>query len=415
MIITHITITKTRRVKTVLRNDMPKPLTVKFECRSSLSEEQFKQLTCIVPISVGQAYHEGEAFEITMRKAYSSFGRVVIIIADSLQRWTMAIPQDGVNPETLRDEANRLGKEWLERNKKAIEILQDKLAGIIHWDSIMQSHEGQKELEKLRSFYQDGIASSKKPKEERESSVNFYERVELSVKSTYGKKHRATTGYDPQSRFADMSREYILEESAAFCLFQHIGKFLNDPQMQHLEGNVLVYPARLNQAMFWLLESINRGKEYRILLPVTANIELRPQRRVLGDDSPPSPSSAAASPTVAPQSSFFAVASTPLTLDIQKASSSSSTKVIDQREIVIMMNSLIDFSSETGYLNGRLGRFKELFTEMVSNAGRINESKHQELLLLHSALTQTLSRLRSPQPQTETTTAPAAPSTTATM
>ena len=394
---------------------MPKPK-IKFNFQSWLSVEQLRQMTCIVPISVGQNYHEGEAFEETMQGVHNTFARVIIVVADSIQRWTMAIPQQGVDPETLRDEANRLGKEWLERNKKAIEILQDKLVGIIHWDEIMRNPEVQTKLKELQSLYREGEAITRRPREEGEFFINFYDKVEATIKSTYGRKYRTTIGYNPQSRFADMSREYVLEESAAFCLFPNIGKFLTDPQMQHLEGNAHLYPSKLNQAMYWLLQDINKSKRFGILAPIEVVIEEVRKTAGLNPLSPPSPSSATTSPIIAPQSavaqSFFASRQFS---DSPMISSGSYAVAMKQDEVVLLSNSLSQFLSETGRLNGRLHRFQELFAEAVKCPGCVDRTDYQELMSLREILTQTLSRLRSPQPQTETTTAPAAPSATATM
>lgn len=81
-----------------------------------------KSDTCIVGISVGQHYHEGRRLTAILNFAASNFESVVILVADSLKRFTFSIKKGSV-PEAYRADAVRLGDEWLSRNA-------NKLAGI---------------------------------------------------------------------------------------------------------------------------------------------------------------------------------------------------------------------------------------------------------------------------------------------
>ncbi len=66
-------------VKVVFKNTTPE------------QKEQFKNMQCMLLISVGQESHEGERFEKTIDLINSSFESCTILLYDSLQRYSMSL------------------------------------------------------------------------------------------------------------------------------------------------------------------------------------------------------------------------------------------------------------------------------------------------------------------------------------
>lgn len=71
----------------------------------------------ILLISIGQEYHEGEKFNATINLINrSGFKKCFIMLGDSIQRHNILI-NDFDNENAAHIQANKLGDEWLERNK----------------------------------------------------------------------------------------------------------------------------------------------------------------------------------------------------------------------------------------------------------------------------------------------------------
>ena len=69
-------------------------------------QKDLKQSACILPISVGQQYHEGDKFAATIELINVTFGECTIVIADTLGRHT-ALRESAEE----RSEERRVGKE----------------------------------------------------------------------------------------------------------------------------------------------------------------------------------------------------------------------------------------------------------------------------------------------------------------
>lgn len=93
---------------------------------------------CILPISVGQSYHAGENGRALLRLVASTgFSKVIIILADTLQRYTIAGEEDRT-PADCIDIAREKGNawlEWLEEQKRQDKAIAALPIVIIRWGS----------------------------------------------------------------------------------------------------------------------------------------------------------------------------------------------------------------------------------------------------------------------------------------
>ncbi len=89
---------------------------------ASAFSEQFSYSNCVMPISVGQATHEGERLEVLCNLVGDRFGTCTIIIADLLQRHTLQFTHD-LSEQQAMQLALENGDQWLKRNKKYLEAM----------------------------------------------------------------------------------------------------------------------------------------------------------------------------------------------------------------------------------------------------------------------------------------------------
>ena len=105
---------------------------VNFRCEKKHKKELMDS-TCLIPISVGQSYHEGDKFIATMDLVNTTFSNCHIIVCDTVQRHTLLLN----NPQLSTEEAFRItflnGQAWVERNKIAFAHMKTKVT-LTHWD-----------------------------------------------------------------------------------------------------------------------------------------------------------------------------------------------------------------------------------------------------------------------------------------
>ena len=97
------------------------------------TKEVLENATCVLPISVGQDYHEGAAFAETLRQLNTtSFAKIIIAVADTLQENTHklnSIPEDRARTVSLLK-----GDKWLRDNNAVLSTLTIPYE-IIRWDA----------------------------------------------------------------------------------------------------------------------------------------------------------------------------------------------------------------------------------------------------------------------------------------
>ncbi|MDF1796745.1 MAG: hypothetical protein P1U63_09435 [Coxiellaceae bacterium] len=77
---------------------------------------------CVVPISVGQHYVEGEKFKALIHLINQHFSSCEVIVIDLLQRHTLRLQQD-LDYRGCWGKSVELGDEWLKRNQSTIDGL----------------------------------------------------------------------------------------------------------------------------------------------------------------------------------------------------------------------------------------------------------------------------------------------------
>lgn len=92
---------------------------IKARFRGVNAEEKasFPRSRCLLPISVDSIAHEDERFAATIDYVNQHFDSCVLLLGDTLQRFTIAFdcPED---PNSLINVARARGDSWLVRNEK---------------------------------------------------------------------------------------------------------------------------------------------------------------------------------------------------------------------------------------------------------------------------------------------------------
>jgi len=100
---------------------------------SKVQKSQFQNSKCLFLVSVGQPYHEGLKLEAALKCMNKNFKEIVIIVGDTIQRYTYAVHQHKTAQELLAFAENE-GSKWLERNGSIIEKTLTKPHKIFRWD-----------------------------------------------------------------------------------------------------------------------------------------------------------------------------------------------------------------------------------------------------------------------------------------
>lgn len=170
----------------------------------TLSGADWKQhRTARLDISVGQPYHEGEKFLAAVEWAKHRFSSVIVSVADSLQRYNIAF-QEKVSPEEAETIALKRGEEWIERNAPFIQTLP--AVEITRWNKWREHPAFSEKLQSVKEFYVD--------------SRGFADSINANITSIWVRKVGTHPAFAPDhfDEFCALSREYLLEETAAFAL-----------------------------------------------------------------------------------------------------------------------------------------------------------------------------------------------------
>lgn len=145
-------------------------------------------------ISVGQSYHEGEKFACTVDWASHRFEKCVVLVNDTLQRFNLMFENNMSNAES-HQQTWREGSDWVERNLSAITRLPN--YEIIRWDAWKRSQGYFADLSRVRTMYRKNAA--------------FKDSIDRAIETIWQRKSLPNTD---RQRFFDLSRDYLLEETA---------------------------------------------------------------------------------------------------------------------------------------------------------------------------------------------------------
>ncbi|MBN2690156.1 MAG: hypothetical protein JXR42_06150 [Gammaproteobacteria bacterium] len=111
----------------------------------------FKDSSCILPISVGQRYHEGEMFEAVINIINNNFKTCHIVVCDSLQRHTLELFDHKTNQD-IHAYANQLGEAWINRSMPVITTLEIPYE-ITRWDDWLLKNDYKEQRIKVDKLY----------------------------------------------------------------------------------------------------------------------------------------------------------------------------------------------------------------------------------------------------------------------
>ena len=150
---------------------------------------------CRMEISVGQSYHEGEKLTAALNWA-ERFDNVYLLLGDSTQRYNLMYEQ-GLSEQVAESIARRRGDEWLERNADALAA--HPRFTVTRWNDWKHSGDYITTRWQIGRLYRD--------------LPEFREAIDAATTQAYQRR-----SYTDWARFAELSRQYLLEESAVFAL-----------------------------------------------------------------------------------------------------------------------------------------------------------------------------------------------------
>ena len=157
--------------------DLPQETLVKvtFRCDEQ-SKQKMLNSDCIIHISVGQEYHEGEKFLSTMDLINKTFKSCTIMLCDTLQRHSLRMKHPELSEDEIYNKALALGDEWLKRNSGAYKHLSID-SKIMRWDEWLNHPDYAKYRKQIDELYNTNIDYKNKI----HSTINkFLERQGLS-------------------------------------------------------------------------------------------------------------------------------------------------------------------------------------------------------------------------------------------
>jgi tRNA-dependent cyclodipeptide synthase len=165
---------------------------VNFRCKN-FRKEILKGGACIVHISVGQDYSEGDKFLATMDLINETFSSCKIILCDTLQRHTLQIKNKGLSDEDAYKLAKSLGDEWLERNKPAYQYLTIK-NDISRWDDWLHHENYNPLFQEVNQLY---------------LTNDVFRTAVLNTANAFIERNQL----DKDSKALDLCLKYIIEET----------------------------------------------------------------------------------------------------------------------------------------------------------------------------------------------------------
>lgn len=218
-------------------------IVVKASYRENSVDERkmFPQSTCLMPISVGQAIHEGEKFSAVIKLINSTFKKCTILVDDSVQRHTIGITCQET-PEKLHQIAVNEGNEWIKRNKCSYEQLTIPFE-IMRWDDWFKN-------ENFLDHYGRVIGQYK-------TNTVYRQAIDDNINdflSRYLKKFPEISVDD--KRAVALCLNYLLEECTVMCLWTE------------KKYDFEVYPSGRNKAMAVTYEQLIKPYYPEYLKPV---------------------------------------------------------------------------------------------------------------------------------------------------
>jgi tRNA-dependent cyclodipeptide synthase len=200
-------------------------MSIQAHLRGKIDFSHSKISSVMLPISIGQPYHEGEQFFSTTQLVNKNFKETKIVLADTLQRYNVNGPDDEKKVAALVKE----GDKWLERNKDGIEQINN--VETKHWSDYLKHKDFEKKKTEIDQLYDTDSGFRKSV----EDTVNHF------LKRKYNLSLENITREN--SPLAQSCISYIKEECAVFLLWLDIDK-----------SSYLLYPNKVNPAIYNLMQ-----------------------------------------------------------------------------------------------------------------------------------------------------------------
>ncbi len=168
--------------------------------------KEFKNSKCILGISVGQKYHENGKFHASVRLVNKHFSYCNILVADTLQRYTMNIEQQDIDEKEIYILSKKAGDAWIERNMKYISELTIPYV-VSRWDEWLADDRYQYYSKQVSELYNNDAV--------------YKDAVETIARDFLLK--RDSSNIKNQKLAFDLCLKYLLEESAVACLWVECG------------------------------------------------------------------------------------------------------------------------------------------------------------------------------------------------
>jgi len=132
-------------------NSCGKMIKARFKNCSKENKQKLSQSKCVLPISVGQYYHEKEYLNATINLINKHFKECTIMVCDTLQRHTIQMLE-----KCSKQQAYKLafdnGDQWIKRNQKTYEQLTIPYH-IMRWDGWLHATEYKKQRTLTNNLY----------------------------------------------------------------------------------------------------------------------------------------------------------------------------------------------------------------------------------------------------------------------
>lgn len=222
-------------------------------------DEDLLSTLCILPISVGQDYHKKDLLNKTLDQLFKTgFRHFLVVVADTLQRHTLALSEEAANSEDMLLNAKMAGDQWLEDTK---EIFDDftttnddlKSLRIVRW-----------EIWQTQSIFESQVSQIR----ERYSRDSVFRSVVDRVVTRFVHGFLAAHPDIPfdRERAGKLSEEYILEEAAVISMWADTDRV--QPEFSEYQTLCMAYPFGnhpTNNAIYNYLKEVIDESNFRLI------------------------------------------------------------------------------------------------------------------------------------------------------
>lgn len=226
-------------IDTELMNKQPH-----YKVRARNGHDWRSQDTVRMEISVGREYQEGEKLKAAMEWATVNFKRVVVLVADTQQRYNFMF-SNPMNEDEAFESAYAAGDAWLERNA---ECLNHPVVTIVRWEDVKKSPKYKEAYQVVTDIY--------------EHNNQFRRDVDRGIMEYWQRQDHSDGEFQ---RYFALSKSYALEELAVFSIFYR------------KEGGISAYPGTLTftQAMYTNKDAPGAPAGFQNALYTCLNFERR--------------------------------------------------------------------------------------------------------------------------------------------